>query len=242
MITEFQKEYRWLSNFEPCTILLDGVEYQSVEHAYMSCKSSDPKWKSFCADKNVTAGKVKRASKDIELIPDWENKKIDVMRMCLTQKYTQEPFKSKLLATGNALIQEGNHWGDKFWGVCLKTGEGENILGKLIMDIRDVTLKVTKIMKQKSINYDRYKYLIFASPISEYVCNNGLFIDEKNSKEEFLYVTNSYLNAKIFDSFEEAKDYVDGIKASRYKHNNNYSIFAIAIEDLLKLRAAQSTG
>lgn len=141
MITEFQNEYRWLSNFEPCVITLEGVEYQSVEHAYMSCKSTDPRWKAFCSDRAVTAGMVKRASRNIELIPDWDSKKIDVMRMCLIQKYEQEPFRSKLLATGNANIQEGNRWGDKFWGVCLKTGEGKNNLGKLLEAIRFKLLK-----------------------------------------------------------------------------------------------------
>ena len=33
-------------------------------------------------------------------------------------------------------LQEGNNWGDAFWGVHLKSEEGENNLGKLIMEIR----------------------------------------------------------------------------------------------------------
>jgi predicted NAD-dependent protein-ADP-ribosyltransferase YbiA (DUF1768 family) len=45
-------------------------------------------------------------------------------------------FRRKLLSTGNSEIQEGNWWGDKFFGVDLKTGEGQNLLGKMIMDIR----------------------------------------------------------------------------------------------------------
>jgi len=35
---------------------------------------------------------------------------------------------TKLLSTGNCEIQEGNYWGDTFWGVC--KGKGENNLGK----------------------------------------------------------------------------------------------------------------
>lgn len=34
-------------------------------------------------------------------------------------------------------IQEGNYWGDTFWGVDLKKREGENNLGKLVMEIRE---------------------------------------------------------------------------------------------------------
>ena len=244
MITEFKNEYRWLSNFEPCVITLDSVEYQSVEHAYMSCKSSDPRWKAFCADKNVTAGMVKRASRNIELIPDWDSKKIDVMRMCLIQKYEQEPFRSKLLATGNLKIQEGNYHGDTFWGFCLKKLWGYNNLGRLIEDVR-WDLKVSKLEKERM--YARYKYLIFASPTNEYVCNNCLLIGEEIQKK-CACVTTSYLNAKIFDSFDEAQDYVVGMNtvalASSIKRNK-YLISAISIEDLLsylKLEDDQSIG
>jgi predicted NAD-dependent protein-ADP-ribosyltransferase YbiA (DUF1768 family) len=59
------------------------------------------------------------------------------MKQCLCQKYAQEPYKSLLIATKHKYLQEGNNWEDKFWGVCLETNEGENILGKLIMEIRE---------------------------------------------------------------------------------------------------------
>ena len=62
--------------------------------------------------------------------------KIEVMRECLNLKFSQEPFKTWLVETGDIHLQEGNTWGDKFWGVDLETGEGENLLGRLIMMIR----------------------------------------------------------------------------------------------------------
>lgn len=34
-------------------------------------------------------------------------------------------------------ITEGNYWNDKFWGVCLKSNQGQNHLGKLLMNIRE---------------------------------------------------------------------------------------------------------
>jgi len=58
------------------------------------------------------------------------------MRECLYLKFSQEPFKTWLLETGDLHLQEGNTWGDKFWGVDLETYQGENNLGELIMDIR----------------------------------------------------------------------------------------------------------
>ncbi len=38
-----------------------------------------------------------------------------------------------LLATDDAVLQEGNRWGDRFWGVDLATGIGENQLGQVLM-------------------------------------------------------------------------------------------------------------
>lgn len=137
MIKEFQNEYRWLSNFAPVKIILDGIEFPSVEHAYMSAKSDDFKWKGFCANSLNTAGEVKKASKNIRLKENWEDIKLGIMEKCLEQKFNTQPYKSLLMKTQDEHIQEGNRWNDKFWGVCLKTNKGENNLGKLIMKIRE---------------------------------------------------------------------------------------------------------
>lgn len=136
MITEFRKEYNWLSNFANVKIILDDIVYQSVEHAYMSEKSDDVEWKLFCSNINNSASVVKAESKKIIIKHNWDKIKLDVMEKCLIQKYNTEPYKTKLLETKNIYIQEGNNWNDKFWGVCLKTNKGKNHLGKLIMYIR----------------------------------------------------------------------------------------------------------
>lgn len=136
MIKEFQGEFRWLSNFVSANIELDGIKYASVEHAYMSAKSDDPEWKAFCADAKNKPGEVKRKSKTIQVKSNWNDVKLSVMENCVRQKFNQEPYKTKLLATGNIHIQEGNTWKDTFWGIDLKTGNGFNNLGKLIMKIR----------------------------------------------------------------------------------------------------------
>lgn len=135
MIIEFKGEYRWLSNFVEVEVEWEGRIYKSVEHAYQSAKSLDKEWKRFCRS-DVSSGKVKRASKDIEIRDDWEAIKKSVMKNLLIKKFSDERFRSKLLATGNTYIIEGNTWGDTFWGVDMKSGEGENILGLMIMEIR----------------------------------------------------------------------------------------------------------
>jgi ribA/ribD-fused uncharacterized protein len=135
MIKEFQGEYRWLSNFAPCKIILNGVEYKSVEHAYISEKSDDPEWKQFCVT-TESPGELKKASRSIQLVVNWDTIKVDVMKTCIDQKFNQSPYKQKLIGTGNEHIQEGNMWGDTFWGVSLKTGKGQNVLGTLLMEKR----------------------------------------------------------------------------------------------------------
>ena len=52
-------------------------------------------------------------------------------------KFQQHPdLKMRLLATGDAVLVEGNTWNDVVWGVN-QNGVGENHLGKILMRIRD---------------------------------------------------------------------------------------------------------
>ena len=139
-IEEFRGEYNWLSNFASVPIEFDGRIYKSVEHAYISAKSNDKEWKDICAE-NYPAGELKKISKGIDVVPNWEDLKVTVMKQLLVNKFSQEPFKTKLIQTGDKHIQEGNYWGDIFWGVDLKSGFGENYLGRIIMDIREILIK-----------------------------------------------------------------------------------------------------
>ena len=110
--------------------------FLSVENEYQASKCDDKRWIEFCQTFNP--GIVKSAAKELEYDkPDWEKRKLKIMEICLSQKFTQEPFNSMLKLTGDEELQEGNNWGDEFWGVNLKTGKGQNHLGKLIMLIRD---------------------------------------------------------------------------------------------------------
>lgn len=136
MIKQFIGEHRFLSNFYPVTIIFRGQKYPSVEHAYMSAKCDDPKWKMTCQSTDMSAGEIKRLGRNVDLVSDWEEIKDNVMRVCLFHKFSQTKFKDLLLATGDQLLFEGNDWGDKYWGIDNKTGEGLNKLGKLLMDIR----------------------------------------------------------------------------------------------------------
>lgn len=130
-IEEFQGEYRWLSNFWPCEIELNGIIYPSVENAYQASKFSkeDLDWKNPFID--CKPGFAKRLGKPIKLT---DEQKLETMELLLRKKFNIPEFKKRLLETGDRYIIEGNKWKDEFWGIC--NGKGHNYLGKLIMKIR----------------------------------------------------------------------------------------------------------
>jgi hypothetical protein len=132
-IKGFGGQYRFLSNFYPCVLQLDGLEFPTLEHAYQASKVVVlPSRKLF---QHGTPGQAKRLGNGITLRPDWEEVKIDVMLSLLRQKFAQEPLKQMLLETGDAYLEETNSWGDIFWGVYNEMGQ--NWLGKLLMQVRE---------------------------------------------------------------------------------------------------------
>lgn len=138
MISEFQGEYRWLSNFVDCDIEYNGLIYPSVENAYQAAKMKNKEDR--LKYLNITSGQAKRLSKTLPIRDDWGKLKLFYMREFLIQKFSNPPYKELLMETCGLDISEGNMWGDKYWGVCLKTNNGQNNLGKLIMNIRDINV------------------------------------------------------------------------------------------------------
>jgi len=136
MIKEFQGQYRFLSNFWLCTVPLDGETYPSVEHAFQAAKTKNDLERRRIR-LAATPGEAKRLGRYIRLRGDWEESKIGLMDYLVMQKFHLHPELGKLLLqTGTEELQEGNYWGDKYWGVDLKTGVGENHLGKILMNVR----------------------------------------------------------------------------------------------------------
>ena len=134
-ITAFKDKHRFLSNFTPAKVEFDGVQYDTVEHAYQAAKTIDKgereKIRAACAP-----GVAKRLGQKVTIRPDWEQIKVKVMYDLVSEKFSRYPvLKQFLLDTGSEEIIEGNHWNDTFWGVC--NGVGENHLGKILMKVRE---------------------------------------------------------------------------------------------------------
>ena len=135
MIKEFQGKYRFLSNFYPSVIVIDGWRYMTVEHAFQASKTNDLDEKAKIRDAD-TPGKAKKLGQKVTLRDEWETVKITAMRDLLRKKFIEDPLRSQLIETGDEELFEGNNWGDRFWGVDIKNGRGENWLGKLLMGVR----------------------------------------------------------------------------------------------------------
>ncbi|MFM7184457.1 MAG: NADAR family protein [Planctomycetota bacterium] len=142
MITQFRNQYAFLSNFFPSPVVWEGIEYPTVEHAFQAAKTLRPEIRRAIAA-TPTPSKAKRAGGPRGIVVDfdqaaWDRKKIDVMQTLVRLKFRQNPeLASRLLATGSRRLQEGNTWNDVFWGVCLKTGQGQNELGRILEMVRD---------------------------------------------------------------------------------------------------------
>jgi ribA/ribD-fused uncharacterized protein len=128
-----------LSNFYPWPFELDGREWATVEHYFQAMKTTTPD-----ALESVraaaTPGLAKRIGRKCVLRLDWDAVKLDVMRDALAVKFAPgSPLAEWLLATGDALLIEGNTWHDQVWGACTcerHGGEGRNWLGALLHNRR----------------------------------------------------------------------------------------------------------
>lgn len=135
-----------LSNFWPCKIKMEGVVYPSVEHAYQAAKVLDNDRERNRLAALELAGAAKREGRKVACRPDWDNVKLGVMGVLCLQKFTiHEDCRELLLMTGDAELREGNDWKDTYWGLVFQQGEwrGQNNLGKTLMGIREVLLRMS---------------------------------------------------------------------------------------------------
>lgn len=125
----------FLSNFYPCEVAFEGKVYKSSEHAYMASKTEDLNVREYIASQ-PTPGQAKKIGRSIPLRENWDNVRVYYMRTILKSKFSDQALYEKLLSTAPYELIEGNTWGDTFWGQC-PIGKGQNMLGKLLMELRD---------------------------------------------------------------------------------------------------------
>lgn len=151
-VAAFSGEMAWASNMFEAQITFDdtkhslreifpqfkfdGRQYPSSEHLYQSLKATNEEDKELIRTAK-TPGEAKKLARKIFSRMDWNSVRVEAMRLAIYLKFYQHPdLLLKLVETGRKPIVEINWWGDKFWGVCDKTKDGENWLGRLLMELR----------------------------------------------------------------------------------------------------------
>jgi ribA/ribD-fused uncharacterized protein len=113
MIESFSKENRFLSNFWPAKFTFEGLNFESVEHAYQSLKFKDELFHQAYALTNPYDIKAFANANKHNVIPEFHIVKTRLMYLLVKEKFIQNPeLGNKLLETGNQELVEGNTWGD----------------------------------------------------------------------------------------------------------------------------------
>jgi hypothetical protein len=140
-IASFSGEFAFLSNFHPAPLRYGGVTWPTVEHAFQAYKTTDQQTRLAICEL-ATPAEAKRAGRSLNLRPDWDQIRKQVMLDLLIAKFRhQGTLAARLGATRSRLLVEGNTWHDQYWGSCECGREacrpaGYNYLGRLLMAVR----------------------------------------------------------------------------------------------------------
>lgn len=120
--------------------VFDGLTFISGEAAFQSAKTLDMEIrKRFC---NLHPKEAKILGHQVELRPDWEEIKDEIMYQVVKAKFTSHPtLRRRLTNTYPKTLIEGNTWHDNHFGSCIcqrcKNKNKKNILGKTLMSVRE---------------------------------------------------------------------------------------------------------
>lgn len=148
--------FEWLSNMHMHKIPMKDakytkITYSCVEAAYQSCAklvhvdsngkqfgSGSKEYAALLQFNGIDGYTAKKVGKRMAITQNKFNSdptfRNIVMKYWLTRKFGNATLKSLLAQTEGYELVEGNPWGDQYWGIS--KGEGQNILGRLLMEIR----------------------------------------------------------------------------------------------------------
>ena len=144
VIDNFDGEFGFLSNFAEADITVGKRVYKTIEHAFQALKTVNENDREKI-HQSPTPGKAKRLGRKVTMRPNWDNLKTGFMLKLLKQKFSEPKFRELLINTGDVPLIEANHWHDNYWGDCrcskCENKNGQNVLGHLLMQVRDLLNK-----------------------------------------------------------------------------------------------------
>jgi ribA/ribD-fused uncharacterized protein len=148
-----EKPYGAFSNLYRRTVTFEGVVFPTSEHAYQAGKARKPAVRDWIlsAPTPALAAMAAHGLYVWDVAPDWAQTKFGRMRQVLRAKFDQhEDLRQLLMSTGNArLVEVGtvNNAVNRLWGEV--DGKGENMLGVMLMELRDSYAKEAGAAKAK---------------------------------------------------------------------------------------------
>lgn len=133
--------YGCFSNFYLTDVEFRGLKFTSSEAAWQAQKCINEGDKKIFQTK--TPSEAKSLGRRVNLRPDWEKIKYQLMINICYAKFSQNlKIKEILLSTGEEeLIEDTTGWHDNQWGNCdcpkCKNIVGQNLLGKALMEVRN---------------------------------------------------------------------------------------------------------
>ena len=135
-----EKPYGPFSNLYRCTVIFEGKEFATAEHAYQAGKprkAAVREWVLSAPSPSLVA-MAAHGLYQWDIVENWSSIKYDRMRQVLHAKFTQhEDLRRLLLSTGDAhLVEAGrvDNLVNRTWGRV--NGKGQNMLGVMLMELR----------------------------------------------------------------------------------------------------------
>lgn len=130
--------YGFLGNYYRARTFIYGRWWNWNEQPYQAAKTTvqseiDAIWAAPKANESRLLGQK------VTMRPDWDAVKRSVMKECCMAKFLQHSdLRKQLMDTGTEeLIEDTTTSNDTYWG-CGTNGDGQNMLGKILMEIRNL--------------------------------------------------------------------------------------------------------
>ena len=115
-LTRFEGEHEFLRNDYPANVYHENSAYPSVTAAYEEARQQHARLR-------------------LGMQREWdEEKRAPLMKRLLGSKFAAPAIREKLLATADKHLSDQSEGADRFWG--MPGGQGENTLGRLLMELR----------------------------------------------------------------------------------------------------------
>jgi len=141
VVSEFRGDHEFLSNFYRFQFYYAGRSWATAEHAFQAEKTDNPDWK-VRIQLAGTPMAAKKLGRRAPMRPGWDlYGRHFAMRAIIATKFAPGLWTAdRLVATGNAVLIEGNNHHDNTWGACLCISCADvpkhNLLGYFLMQHR----------------------------------------------------------------------------------------------------------